>query len=651
MHKFEEKGKKAEKKQSTAQNRTGIPTQMKIRLEQSTGYSPDDIRIHYNSDKPGQLDALAYTQGNQIYIGPGQERHLSHELGHVVQQKMGIVSPNTRHHSGTAMNKAAALERSVDENGAGQTVIQNKALPQQAVVQRMSVFEGETQKKNMYYYPDKGLCEDSFIPVCNPKNGKTMMLYGEKQEVDVPVVKRYKREGWHIQNKLTDYFPEEEIKKMTVASPKDFLEKAEKTQSILETAENEEKAIGILQDFLQTNLQTKIPVEKLKQKPPVEILSEIQKQITLAYPLFSPQENISFRELEKKGKYKPVADIDPYYNHKKMAMFCIAQKATLSGGSHSRDVGPHIAITVLGQKIFIAMNTTFREYHAKEPAGSTDLSARVRKAIDELSQAKGADRIEEILKDSNKRVPKTDFEDQKKAGQKMNRELIHQWIQKIKNYRIIVLDVPKHREAQKNKNDKIDAIHGEMTIADYLLATAKSESFEKKTLENRKRKLDNVEGGEQGNTLRRIIWFGGTRFDCAKCHEHFQEIKDKIPDNYVISSLRTGTVYGGTENGTNPKSKDMEGEAVIVNVEGLEESFRKTIADLNALKEEIAKTQEKTAAAFVLSDENEKLLQSGEQFLKTVLDEKLDNTVYGGNIAALNSIIEEIKKKIRPVSP
>ena len=62
------------------ENRTGISTQLKDRLEQSTGVSLDDVRVHYNSDLPAKLDALAYTKGNQVEIGPGQEHHLPHEL-------------------------------------------------------------------------------------------------------------------------------------------------------------------------------------------------------------------------------------------------------------------------------------------------------------------------------------------------------------------------------------------------------------------------------------------------------------------------------------------------------------------------------------------------------------------------------------------
>ncbi|MCH5275720.1 MAG: DUF4157 domain-containing protein [Lachnospiraceae bacterium] len=102
-------------------NRTGIPTQLKERLEDSTGLSFDDVRVHYNSSLPAKLDALAYTKGNQVEIGPGQECHLPHELGHVVQQKLGVVRANAMHSSGVALNTDTRLEHQADEIGAGKS--------------------------------------------------------------------------------------------------------------------------------------------------------------------------------------------------------------------------------------------------------------------------------------------------------------------------------------------------------------------------------------------------------------------------------------------------------------------------------------------------------------------------------------------------
>ena len=94
-------------------NLTGIPTQMKLDFEQRSGMSFDDVRVHYNSEKPAQFHALAYTRGDQIYIGPGQERSLSHELGHVIQQKAGRVRP-TRWICGQPVNDQPELEREAD---------------------------------------------------------------------------------------------------------------------------------------------------------------------------------------------------------------------------------------------------------------------------------------------------------------------------------------------------------------------------------------------------------------------------------------------------------------------------------------------------------------------------------------------------------
>lgn len=100
--------------QSTVKpNQTGIPTQMKQQYEQLSHFSFDDVRVHYNSDKPAQLQALAYTQGSHVYIGPGQEQHLGHELGHVVQQKQGLVRPTTVV-AGLPLNDNRQLESQAD---------------------------------------------------------------------------------------------------------------------------------------------------------------------------------------------------------------------------------------------------------------------------------------------------------------------------------------------------------------------------------------------------------------------------------------------------------------------------------------------------------------------------------------------------------
>ena len=68
-------------------NNTGLPDHLKGGIENLSGISLDDVKVHRNSDKPSQLQAHAYAQGTDIHLGPGQEKHLPHEAWHVVQQR------------------------------------------------------------------------------------------------------------------------------------------------------------------------------------------------------------------------------------------------------------------------------------------------------------------------------------------------------------------------------------------------------------------------------------------------------------------------------------------------------------------------------------------------------------------------------------
>lgn len=94
-------------------NNTGLPDNLKTGIENLSGYSMDDVKVHYNSDKPAQLNALAYAQGTDIHVAPGQEKHLPHEAWHVVQQKQGRVQP-TMQMQGVNINDNERLEKEAD---------------------------------------------------------------------------------------------------------------------------------------------------------------------------------------------------------------------------------------------------------------------------------------------------------------------------------------------------------------------------------------------------------------------------------------------------------------------------------------------------------------------------------------------------------
>jgi len=100
------------------ENNTGLPDNLKAGIESLSGYSMDDVKVHRNSDKPGQLQAHAYAQGTDIHLGPGQEKHLPHEAWHVVQQAQGRVRPTMQLKRGVEINDDHALEHEADIMGA-----------------------------------------------------------------------------------------------------------------------------------------------------------------------------------------------------------------------------------------------------------------------------------------------------------------------------------------------------------------------------------------------------------------------------------------------------------------------------------------------------------------------------------------------------
>jgi len=108
------------------ENKTGLPDSLKSGVENLSGYSLDDVKVHYNSSEPATLQAHAYAQGTNIHVAPGQEKHLPHEAWHVVQQKQGRVQPTKQLKGTTNINDDAGLEKEADVMGA-------KAMQLQAI--------------------------------------------------------------------------------------------------------------------------------------------------------------------------------------------------------------------------------------------------------------------------------------------------------------------------------------------------------------------------------------------------------------------------------------------------------------------------------------------------------------------------------------
>ena len=100
------------------ENSTGLPGNLQTGIENLSGMSMEDVKVHRNSDKPAKLQAHAYAQGSDIHLGPGQEKHLPHEAWHVVQQKQGRVKPTMQMKGKVNVNDNEALEKEADVMGA-----------------------------------------------------------------------------------------------------------------------------------------------------------------------------------------------------------------------------------------------------------------------------------------------------------------------------------------------------------------------------------------------------------------------------------------------------------------------------------------------------------------------------------------------------
>lgn len=95
----------------------GLPCDLQAGLESLSGQDLSDVNVNYNSSRPAKFGAHAVAQGNNIDLGPGQEKHLPHEAWHVVQQRQGRV-PVTGSMGDTPVNTNPALETEADQMGA-----------------------------------------------------------------------------------------------------------------------------------------------------------------------------------------------------------------------------------------------------------------------------------------------------------------------------------------------------------------------------------------------------------------------------------------------------------------------------------------------------------------------------------------------------
>ena len=205
-------------------NNTGLPDNLKSGVESLSGFSMDDVRVHYNSDKPAQMQAHAYAQGTDIHVASGQETHLPHEAWHAVQQMQGRVRP-TMQMQGVNVNDDKSLEKEADVMGTKAMQMQKEtgwmAVQKQGVnllnreanirdgipVQMQTKIQHLTRQYE--YAPDKtetvGSSMEAFLDVTDPVQGSGVDPNALLNIMNSINQKHYPRRGHLLNSKLGGY--------------------------------------------------------------------------------------------------------------------------------------------------------------------------------------------------------------------------------------------------------------------------------------------------------------------------------------------------------------------------------------------------------------------------------------------------------------
>lgn len=168
--------------QPQAEDKEGM-VQRKAANTQTTPASAFDsnfssIRIHPNSSHASAMEALAYTQGNDIYFAPGQfqphtlsgQKLIGHEFAHVMQQRQGRVVA-TGEHNGQAINSDAVLEQEADEFG-------EQAAAQMQFADLAKIATEPQESEIATFTSPAQLLEDPSQPVFDTYKGKSINKIG-----------------------------------------------------------------------------------------------------------------------------------------------------------------------------------------------------------------------------------------------------------------------------------------------------------------------------------------------------------------------------------------------------------------------------------------------------------------------------------------
>lgn len=108
--------RKTTSQQQPVYQQQAVKRQPVMQLQGELGQHLAGTQIHWDSSEPAKVGAHAFAQGKEVHVATGQEQHIYHELGHVVQQSRGHV-PATTQYAGLAINDDPALETGATDIG------------------------------------------------------------------------------------------------------------------------------------------------------------------------------------------------------------------------------------------------------------------------------------------------------------------------------------------------------------------------------------------------------------------------------------------------------------------------------------------------------------------------------------------------------
>ncbi len=147
-----------------------LPNPLQSNIETSLGQDFSNVGIHTNSQKAVQMNARAYTQGENVHFAPGEfnpnsskgQNLIGHEFTHVAQQRAGVVKPTKVLQKGVSINDNQSLEREADTMGSkaakGETVSKYRGAKASSITTMQGkVNDADSSKNSLSEQIQKGL--------------------------------------------------------------------------------------------------------------------------------------------------------------------------------------------------------------------------------------------------------------------------------------------------------------------------------------------------------------------------------------------------------------------------------------------------------------------------------------------------------------